>query len=84
VVIRPVAGGPAVWQGSVIIAGGPHYTTYPPYLIPPGTYYIEVKLHNGSDCGIGYVQTLVHGILSDRCDLLVEGLGEPNGPNPGP
>jgi hypothetical protein len=75
VCIRPVAGGDAVWTGYVIIQGGPHYSTYPPNLIPPGTYYIHVLLHDGSDCGLGFVQFLNHGDQNDRCDLLVESMG---------
>jgi hypothetical protein len=84
VCIRPVSGGDAVWTGSVILTGGPHYNTYPQYLIPPGNYYIEVLLHSGSDCGITFIQTLAHGYLSDRCDLLVEGTDPGSSPQPGP
>ena len=73
VCIRPVTGGDAVWTGYVIIQGGPHYSTYPPNLIPPGTYYIHVLLHDGSDCGLCFIQFFNHGNQNDRCNLLVDG-----------
>jgi hypothetical protein len=84
VCIRLVSGGDCIWKGPVIIVGGPHYNTYPPNLIPPGNYYISVILHSGSDCGLGFVQTLAHGYQSDQCDLLVEGLDPGSNPQQGP
>jgi hypothetical protein len=84
VCIRPVSGGEPIYIDVICSPGGPHYQSFPT-TIPPGTYYISVKLHEGSNCVNTFVQMFVHGNSNDRCDLLVTGPdGNPTRPDPGP
>jgi hypothetical protein len=85
VCIRPVSQTDCIWTGNVFIQEGPRYSTFPPDLIPFGTYYVYVMLHRGSDCDQPVVQYFVHDSPNSRCDLQVLGpAGDPDGPDPGP
>jgi hypothetical protein len=84
VCIRLVSGGPCFFT-PVRFCPAPYYDTYP-YTIPPGSYYIYVIPHDGSDCiGCVPLQTFKHGSSNDRCDIESCGPDIPNpGPDPGP
>jgi hypothetical protein len=84
VCIRPVSGG-ACQYFPVVCSPGPGYTTYP-NTIPPGTYYIYVVPHEGSDCtGGSPIQGFVHGSSNDQFNITICGPeGGGSRPEPGP
>jgi hypothetical protein len=85
VCIRPVSGGGCIWTGFVQIQYGPRYNTLP-NTIPPGSYYIYVIPHQGSDCiGCIPIQGFVHGTDNQQCDIESCGPDIPDPrPEPGP
>ena len=83
--ITRVSDGVTVWEGGVLIPGVPHYETYPPHLIPYGTYYITMHFHLGSGCDHFIRGYLVHNNPVSRCNLTAIGpSGKPTGPDPEP
>jgi hypothetical protein len=83
VCIKPASGGDCIMI-PVICSPGPYYTSYP-YTIPPGSYWISVVLHEGSNCTNSAVNFFVHGSQSEECDLQVFGpSGGITNPEPGP
>ena len=71
VCIRPMSGGNCtLWD--VHCEGQDAYgtgsTTY-----PPGSYYLSVVIHNGSDCDYSYVQGVNHGSTLQQVNLYVSG-----------
>jgi hypothetical protein len=80
--ITRVSDGVTVWTGGVIIPGGPHYSTYPPNLIPYGTYYVTIDFWDGSECDHFIRGYLVHNNPVSRCDLIAIGpTGDPDSPD---
>ena len=62
----------------------PGYTTSPD-TFPPGTYYVYVVKHEGSDCDHVFISGVYHGTADQEVNLDVWGpSGNPTGPPPGP
>jgi hypothetical protein len=51
--------------------GNPGYTTSGT-TFPPGYYNLWVALHTGTDCTLGFVQTVYHGTTDQEVNLRVE------------
>jgi hypothetical protein len=64
-------GGGTQYQYPVYCLNNPGYNTEP-HTFAPGYYNVWVVLHTGSDCDMGYVQTVYHGTENQQVNLRVE------------
>jgi hypothetical protein len=84
--IQPTSGGQAYEYNLARCGGTPGYTTQGgnPETFAPGTYYVSVVIHTGSDCDHTFVQYVNHGTAWQTVDLTVYGpAGGGTGPDPG-
>jgi hypothetical protein len=72
-IVQSTGGGPQ-YIYYLRCGGNPGYTTEGgnPATFPPGYYNIWVGLHTGTDCTLGYVQTVYHGSANQEVNLFVE------------